>query len=131
MDRLELSIIDSNIYIIDLSLGLRVGLTIGYRLKFIISGNIINRFFNSINELKGTPVYVLKRLYILISFRIFLGFFYFKLFYNDIFIIDIYRGQKFIILSFIFLTVFLLLTRLIKKDFKNRFYNKLKEKNPK
>ena len=121
--RLELRIIDSNIYIIDLSLGLRVGLTIGYRLKFIISGNIINRYFNSINELKGTPVKVVQRLSILILFRIFLGYFYFKLLYNDIFIIDIYSGQKFIILSFIFLTVFLLLTRLIKKDFKNRFYN--------
>merc|ERR1711970_1270756 len=112
--RLEISIMSSssNIFINFL----RLGLTIGYRLKFML---VRSRNFNYSYKV-NIKDYISKKNFfitcILVLFSIIIGFFYNKIILNYFSIINIYLYEKIFIFFFFFFFFFLFIF-LIKKDY--------------
>merc|ERR1711970_31630 len=105
--RLEISIMNSssNIFI-NFFIFLRLGLTIGYRLKFML---VRSRNFNYSYKV-NIKDYISKKNFfitcILVLFSIIIGFFYNKIILNYFSIINIYLYEKIFIFFFIFIYFF-------------------------
>jgi len=121
--RLEISIMSSssNIFI-NFFIFLRLGLTIGYRLKFML---VRSRNFNYSYKV-NIKDYISKKNFfitcILVLFSIIIGFFYNKIILNYFSIINIYLYEKIFIFFFFFFIYFFNKKRLLLLKNKKAYY---------